>query len=144
MLKYVYIHNVKIPMYGLMVLLGIDVSICIALRIANKNQQISQMLFLMSFGGFGAVFGAKILTLVLYSMREKEIYLSWNYFIKAGYSYYGGLFGFVIFDKLICKIKKIDYKIYEENYIFLLPLLHFFGKLDVLWVDVVLEFHIKE
>lgn len=131
MLKYFYIYNIRVPAYGLVVILGITICFYIAVQIANKRKhQLSTIVLLGGIGGIGAVIGARILTLLAETMRDGINHLSWNEFMEAGYSYYGGLFGFLIFVYLLMKCRKIDYFDYARNYIFLLPLLHSFWKIS--------------
>lgn len=131
MLKYFYIQTIRVPAYGLFVVMGIVLCCCIALGVAKKRQhQTSLVILFGTVGGVGAIVGAKLLTLIIMSMREGEILLSWNEFIEAGYSYYGGLFGFFISIYVFVKYKKIEYEEYATSYIFLLPLLHCFWKIS--------------
>ncbi len=130
MLKYFYIYNIRVPAYGMFVIMGIVVCSCIALKIAKKeNHKFSQLMLIGIAGGIGAIIGAKFLTIITSSVREGHNLLSWDIFMKAGYSYYGGLFGFYVFGGMICKRKKINIRNYAEKYIFLVPLLHFFYKI---------------
>lgn len=131
MLKYVYIQDIRVPAYGLFVVMGVVVCCCIALFIAKKKQHKASIVLMLGIvGGIGAILGAKLLTLITTSMRERELLLSWNAFIKAGYSYYGGLFGFLLFVYVFVKIKKLDYEEYAKCYMFLLPLLQCFWKIS--------------
>lgn len=117
------------PAYGLFVVMGIVLCCYIALIIAKKRQYRTSIVVLLgTVGGIGAVVGAKLLTLITLSMREGEFLLSWKDFIEAGYSYYGGLFGFFTFIYIFCSLKKLEDEEYAKRYIFLLPLLHCFWK----------------
>ena len=131
MLKYVYIGAIKVPAYGLFVAMGVVLCCCIALQIAKKRQHKASVVMLLGIvGGIGAILGAKLLTLITISVRERGFLLSWDAFTRAGYSYYGGLFGFLLFVYIFTRIKKIDYDEYAKYYIFLLPLLQSFWKVS--------------
>jgi len=131
MLRYFYIQNIRVPAYGLFVVMGIVLCCLIALMVAKKRQhQTSIVIALGAVGALGATVGAKLLTLLTMSMREGEILLSWSDFTGAGYSYYGGLFGFFISIYVFIRCKKIEYEEYAKSYIFLPPLLHCFWKIS--------------
>lgn len=129
MIEYFYIQTIRIPAYGLLVLMGTVVCCYIALWITKKKEyQISEVMILGIVGVIGAILGAKLLALFTILLREGKSHLSWNTSSEAGYSYYGGLFGFFTFCFMYIKLKKIEYEEYAKSYIFLLPLLHCFWK----------------
>lgn len=126
--KYFYIYNIRVPAYGLIVMMGILICNCIALVITEKKAiNFSRITIIELFGGVGAIIGAKLLTMLSAMWREGVNILSWSGFKEAGYSYYGGLAGFFIFSKLIISFNKSDEKKYK-SFVFLIPLLHMFWK----------------
>ena len=133
MLKYVYAGDIRIPSYGMMIVVGIVICNLIAqISLRNSKKQYLDFLQIELFGGLGAIAGAKILTIIKNFAGEEAISLSWNTFKEAGYSYYGGLAGFFLLSWLVCKARNIDGRIYAERYIYLLSLLHFFWKIGCL------------
>lgn len=128
MWKMFSVGNIEIPTYGTMVLLGIIICNCIAQAIMKKKnlEDVSFWLIEVS-GAVGALIGAKILT-VISLMLNGSVLFSLKHFKDAGYSYYGGLVGFIVASYLICRLRDINNHVYAERLVFLLPLLHIFWK----------------
>ncbi len=127
MLEYVYAGSIRIPSYGMLILIGIIVCNLIAQQSLRKDMKRYQDFLLIELvGSIGAVICAKLLTLLNGPM---PITFLIEAFEKAGYSYYGGLFGFILFAYGVCKVRKIDGEKIAKEYIYLIPLLHVFWKI---------------
>lgn len=130
MLKYVYIGNIRFPTYGLTVVLGVVICNCIALLISKyKKIEYRKYLFPAFCGAILAIIGAKVFGII-------DVLLNGSGFIPLsklldtdGYSYFGGLAGFLLAFWLACKATSTDYSLLERHYLFLIPLLHVFWKL---------------
>lgn len=133
MYKHLPIGVFSVPTYSVMIIVGLIICNLIAQR-SYREEKINYTNFLLIelLGGIGAITGAKLLTFLKLFMREGTFSLSWNGFIEAGYSYYGGLAGFFIVAYLFCKKKKIDVQNLARDYLYLLPLLHAFWKVGCL------------
>lgn len=126
MLKYVYAGPIRIPSYGMMIIVGVIVCNLIAQRSLREDlKKYKEFLLIEVTGGIGAVIGAKLMTIL---NNPSNYLLSVDSFMDAGYSYYGGLFSFLLFAYMICKVCRIDGTLYAKDYIYLLPLLHTFWK----------------
>ena len=126
MLKFFYAGSIRIPSYGMMIIVGVIVCNLIAQQSLRKNlKQYKEFMLIEIVGGIGAVICAKLMTIL--NSPSNDL-LSVGSFMDAGYSYYGGLFGFFSFAYLICKVFRIDGTVYAKEYIYLLPLLHTFWK----------------
>lgn len=127
MLEYVYVGDIRIPSYGMIILVGLVICNMVAqIIIGRDTSEYKEYLILEVGAGIGAIIGARLL-----SILEKIVIHNTNTSsIKdGGYSYYGGLVGFFCVAALICKIRRLDTVRYSKKYIFLLPLLHFFWKI---------------
>lgn len=133
MYRYLEVGGFNIPSYSMMIIVGLIVCNLIAQQTYKVDRQ--KYLYLLQLellGGIGAVLGAKMLSLMQFSIREGNFSLSWSDFTEAGYSYYGGIAGFFIITCLFCKIKEIDGQDMAREYLYLLPLLHVFWKVGCL------------
>ena len=130
MLKYIYVGNVRIPSYGMMIVIGVVFCNLIAQHILRKDSKLyKEFLIIEAVGGAGAIFGAKILSLLKNIMNGQKDVFSIETFKSAGYSYYGGLAGCLIVTYLLCKLTKYDGQQLSKKIIFLIPLLHSFWKI---------------
>ena len=133
MWKYLYVGTIRIPSYGLIVIAGIVGCNFIAqLMIKDDVQRMKDFYLLELTAGIGAVMGAKILTILTSFPGGDAGALSWEAFQEAGYSYYGGLAGFLLFSWVLCRVRKIDGTKMAADYLFLLSLLHAIWKVGCL------------
>ncbi len=132
--EYLEIFGLELPLYGLMILLGIIVANAVALSLCKKfDADKLELLTLESYGIVGAFLGSKILFLII---AFKEI--DWarigeiKYLINVitnGFVFYGGLIGAILFIFLGAKIHKIQVWYYLRRFIFMIPIMHCFGRI---------------
>lgn len=132
---YINLSGYRIPTYGLLVSSGVVLANLIALlyiRKKYKNDCLEDFLILEAYGFLGAFAGAKMLYIIvsyktiLWSNILDAAYF--NKIMQGGFVFYGGLFGGIYCIWLGGKIHKIPVREYLEHYIFLIPLIHSFGR----------------
>lgn len=121
------------PLYGLMILLGIIVANTVALFLCKKFQADKlELLTVESYGIIGAFLGSKILFLII-GFRE----IDWarigeiKYLINVisnGFVFYGGLIGALLCMMLAGKLHDIQVWYYLRRFIFMIPIMHAFGR----------------
>lgn len=133
---YILLFDHKVPTYGLLIMLGIVIANLIALLYVMRkyeNDSLEDFLILEAYTFLGAFAGAKILYLII----SCKI-ISWSkmldiaYFssiMQSGFVFYGGLIGGIIGLSLGGKIHGMDVRAYLEHYVFLIPLIHCFGRI---------------
>ncbi len=129
MYKYLYVGSIKVPSYGLMILLGITICLCLAMvSIEKSNSDYLEFLILVGVAGSGALLGSKLFWMVnscVENFPNVPLGEAWSH---AGMSYYGGLAGFLLFARFYLSYRSGN----RYNYcrlIWLLPLLHVFWKI---------------
>lgn len=124
----------KIPMYGLMIVLGIATANIIAyFVIKRKKMDFDDFIIVEAFGGGMGLLGAKLLFFwVSRNMIDWSRFFEKEYFallMAGGYVFYGGLIlgipAALWFGK-INKVKTIDYM---REIMFLIPWCHGFGRI---------------
>lgn len=133
---YTSIFGYKVPTYGLLIVAGILVANAVALLCIKKkykSDSLEDFLILEAYTLLGAFLGAKILYLIV-SYKDIEWSEIWSppYFNKVmqgGFVFYGGLTGGLLFLFLGAKIHKLSAYDYLRHYIFLIPLIHSFGRI---------------
>ena len=129
MLKYLYVGNIRIPAYGMMVLLGIVFCNCLAqYEIRKRKLNYRDFLILECIAGIGAIVGAKAFALLKLICSSCQFPVSSNELGEAGWSYFGGLAGFFLFLTLFRRLCGVDIRAFADL-IWLIPLLHFFWKI---------------
>lgn len=123
-----------IPSYGLMIVLGVLVANGIALLLLKKkHRDVNDFLVLEGYVFLGAFLGAKLLYLVLSFQEiawERVFDLSYfNQLMQGGFVFYGGLMGGLLASLLAGRIHHIDSVGYMREFIFLIPLIHGFGRI---------------
>lgn len=131
---YVMINNTKLPTYSLIVLFGIATinfwAICI---IKKKQLNLQQYAKIVIIGGIGAILGAKILTIIEHYIVYGENRSFCVMVKEAGFSYYGGLLGFLGAGWGYSILSKNNLQIYIDKLFPLLPLLHSIWKIGCLF-----------
>ena len=132
--EYLNIFGFEMPLYGLMILLGIIVANAVALSLCKKFQADKlELLTVESYGIIGAFLGSKILFLII-GFRE----IDWarlgeiKYLINVisnGFVFYGGLIGAILCMMLAGKIHDIQVWYYLRRFIFMIPIMHAFGRI---------------
>ncbi len=129
MLKYLYVGNIRIPAYGMMVLLGIIFCNCLAqYEIRKRKLNNRDFLILECIAGIGAIIGAKTFALLKLICSSCQFPVSSSELAEAGWSYFGGLAGFFIFLALFRRLSGVDIRAFA-GLVWLVSLLHFFWKI---------------
>ncbi len=132
---YFHIFGLSIPAYGTMIALGVLIANIIGLIIISKDKKDKYDFVLVeSYAALGGFLGAKILYLIV-SAKDIEwgrVFSDFDYFntiLRSGFVFYGGLIGGLLSVFLAGKVHKIDLKYYVIRLIFLIPLIHGFGRI---------------
>lgn len=133
---HVFFHLAKltIPAYGLMIALGLVFANLIAIFILKKTGlDFNDLVILEAYCFLCGFVGAKILYLCI---SFKEIAWSrlseadyFNQIMASGFVFYGGLIGGLAGLFAGSRIHKIEAKKYIQNFIFLIPFIHGFGRI---------------
>lgn len=134
MLPFIYIGAFHIPMYGLMIAIGLITANIAGFFIVKKtNLQWLDLLVLEGYTLLGGIIGAKLLYFII-SYRQIEWkriiepkYL--NTIMSGGFVFYGGLILGLIMFFMAGKLHKIDCVGYARKLIFLVPWVHGFGRI---------------
>ncbi len=131
---YLSFFGFTIPSYGFCIALGIVLSNLLALIIAKKKGLSSDDLLLIEcYSALGMIFFAKLLYIIVsikyidFSRLLEPEYLLM--LIRGGFVFYGGLFGAFIGAFLVRKIHKVDIGKYLNNFMYMIPLAHAFGRI---------------
>lgn len=127
----------KIPTYGLCIAAGIILANVLALltiKHTRKKLIMDDFILVECYLGLGGFLGAKLLYLLVSAPQIEwgRIFRDPDYFravIQGGFVFYGGLIGGILAGFLCAKLHKINVLAYFEEYIYLLPLIHAFGRL---------------
>lgn len=126
--------ELSIPSYGLAIVLGIIIANLIALYPLKRYKlDINNFIILEAYIFLGGFIGSKLLYFIVAfrSIHWDKIF-ELNYFnqlMGSGFVFYGGLLGGLLSVVLAGKLHHIDYKTYMKNFIFLIPLVHSFGRI---------------
>ena len=131
---YFNILGLKLPSYGIMIVLGVILSNLVALLIAKKySDDTNDFLILEAYTWLGAFFGSKLLYLVIsiHDIEWDRLFEAdyFNQIMRSGFVVYGGLIGGLIFAFVAGRIHKLDTMRYVRRYVFLIPLIHSFGRI---------------
>ena len=131
--EYLDVFGFEMPLYGLMILIGIIVANAVALPLCKKFKADKlELLTVESYGIVGAFLGSKLLFLII-GFREidwariGEIKYLMNV-ISNGFVFYGGLIGAILFMMLAGKFHDIQVWYYLRRFIFMIPIMHAFGR----------------
>ena len=135
-LMHVFFHlgSLTIPAYGFMIASGVIIANIVAMFVLKKKSlDFNDFIILESYCILGAFIGAKLLYLLV-SFEE----IDWsnifnlqyfNQLMLDGFVFYGGLIGGLIMVYIGGYFHKIKPKEYIINFIFLIPLIHCFGRI---------------
>lgn len=134
MCPFFQLFGFTIPAYGFMIASGIIAANIIAMAVLVKmKQDFNDFAILESYCILGGFAGAKLLYLLV-SIKD----IDWsqivdihyfNRLMSSGFVFYGGLIGGLIFVYLGGRIHGIKPKEYIQNFIFLVPMIHGFGRM---------------
>lgn len=130
MFKYIDFFSFEVPVYSICVYTGlIFVNIIAFIYLGTKKLNKIVFYSMEIIGGTSAIFGARFF--VLFERCFYSIFCISNLDDgeKIGYAYYGGLFSLYLILFLCDKFLNVNFKIYAQEMIFLLPLLHAFWKI---------------
>lgn len=130
---FIKIGNLQIPGYGLMIVLGVLLANIIAFLLITKRKLNGyDFIILEGYGFLGAMAGAKLLYLFVVRHQIDWIRMfELDYFseqMRGGFVFYGGLIGGILFLFLASKLHRIRLETYLKNFMFLIPLMHAFGR----------------
>lgn len=131
------IFQFDIPMYGLLTMIGILVSVLFCVyRATCQKLKVDDLIYALSYAFVGGIIGAKLLYLILnisdfwiYSSVIFASIKSFSLYLSSGFIFYGGLFGVFIGFFLYGKEFHIDMKPYLIACIPAIPLFHIFGRM---------------
>ncbi len=129
MKPYFSVFGKTIPFYGLFYFIGIGVAATVALLLRKKSK-ISAFDLVCSavYTMIGAIFGAKLLFLLVSMEQIIELKLSFEAILKGGFVFYGGLIGGALGLFVYVKQFKLKFFDYFDLYAVVLPLGHAFGR----------------
>lgn len=130
----IIVFDIFIPYYGLMIVLGLIFASTISFYLCQKKDlNIDDLIVVSSVISLGAIFGGKILYLLL---NLKEIYYlnfsdlrTLNLIISSGFVFYGSLIGGLISILILKAFLKCNIKEYIKIIIVVIPLIHGFGRI---------------
>jgi phosphatidylglycerol:prolipoprotein diacylglycerol transferase len=137
MCPFLNLKYIKIPMYGLMILLGVFIASFISYILCKKRKKSFDDFIIISVltFSFGFVFAKILFLLVSYPLRDffkivfYILFKSKNNEINSGFVFYGGLIGGPLGFYLGLKITKAKFEDFIDLFAFLIPFVHSFGRL---------------
>ena len=138
MLPYINIADMKIPMYGLCIVVGIGIAAILIMQRCKIRKLCWEDSFVIIFSGLIAgVLGAKLLfVFVTYSFDEIVNFIATGenkIFSRSGLVFYGGLIFGLIGAYVGAKIAGTKLLTYESVIVPVIPLAHAFGRLGCLF-----------
>ena len=130
---YLNFFGINIPSYGFMITTGVIVANVIAYVVLKYTKQdINDFIILESYCILGAFIGAKIFYFIVScnDIDWKQIInpVYFNELMQSGFVFYGGLIGGLVFIYAAWKIHNIISEEYVRKFIFLIPVIHSFGR----------------
>lgn len=130
---YIELFGKSIPSYGLMIVMGVIVANFLAVFVLRYTKQdFNDFVILESCCMLGAFVGAKLLYLLVsfrdidwQQMLNPQYFNAW---MQSGFVFYGGLIGGLVFVYAASIFYKIEPSPYVRNFVFLIPLIHAFGR----------------
>ena len=130
---YLHIIGLELPMYGIMIFLGIITANVVAFFVSKKyDTDFFDVILVEIYGIVGAFLGSKILFLITaYKSIAWEKIFEFKYFMEVlqnGFVFYGGLAVAILFILLGGKIHKLETFKILRRFIFMIPIMHAFGR----------------
>jgi len=124
---------VEVPTYGLLITAGIVVANIIAAMLLKRfSLDFNDLVILEAYGLLGGFVGAKALYIaVSFGQIEWNRIFENEYFsalMQNGFVFYGGLIGGIALVFFAGAVHKIDAGLYLRRFVFLVPLVHSFGR----------------
>ncbi len=135
MLPTINLFGVLIPMYGVLVVIGIIVGLIIIMKFFAKHYNISKedILHALIFGIIGAIVGSKLLYILTnVNVLIENVGNIWQILlsmVNGGFVFYGGLVGGVIGIFIYSKTYKVSFKELILLIVPAIPLMHAFGRI---------------
>lgn len=139
MFPYLEIGALKLPMYGIMMLVGATLTITLAVLRAKKRDIVQAVdVFLCSVITMcGGLIGARLLyfiTKIPELVINIRLGLTFSeffsmYILKGGLVFYGGLLGGILTAAIYCRIYRIRLLDYGDEALIFLPIAHAFGRI---------------
>ncbi len=131
---YTTIFGRQIPSYGLMIVIGVLLANLLAfINMKKSGHDLNHFIVLEAYAFLGAFLGAKLLYLVVsFQEIDWDNFFNFEYFnelMLGGFVFYGGLIGAIIAIFLAGKLHHIDAGGYINDYIYMIPLIHGFGRI---------------
>ena len=114
-----------LPAYGTIALFGIVIVTILGIITAWRRKLSVEAFIKLEFvGGVTAIIGAKLWDMITRFFTEEGYHISLESFTNSGLSFYGGLLFGTCCVFVAALILQVDFNLYAENLIFLVPLLH--------------------
>ena len=123
--------NEHIPMYGIMFMLGITVSLLYSRFVAAKTSKVNKddLLYGACFALVGGITGAKLLSILTSIDYIIKYQIPFMDVMKNGFVFYGGFLGGALGYFIYAKVYKIPFFGLTDNAVQSLPLGHAFGRI---------------
>ena len=131
---YINIMGVRLPSYGLMIVLGITAANLIAaFRLRKRQSEFDDFVIMECYGALGGMLGAKLLYLIISAKWIEWKRIGEHSYLKGllqgGFVFYGGLLGGILAVRIAENLHHIRFKELLCEFIFLVPLVHGFGRI---------------
>ena len=140
MLPYINIFGLQIPMYGLVIFIGILIGSAIAIWYFSKFNNIKKddVFYAILYGVIGLAIGAKLLYLItnipflIENYGKLDLWATIINMFKGGFVFYGGLLGGILGVFIYSKQFKVSFKSLMLTLIPVVPLVHSIGRIGCL------------
>ena len=124
-------ENTHLPMYGIMFMLGITVSLLYSRFVAAKTSKVNKddLLYGACFALVGGITGAKLLSILTSIDYIIKYQIPFMDVMKNGFVFYGGFLGGALGYFIYAKVYKIPFFGLTDNAVQSLPLGHAFGRI---------------
>jgi len=137
MLPYIHIFNLQIPMYGLMITIGVALGVLVAVYFPPQTGiSREDRLYSSCYAGIGVFLGAKILYLIITVPQllalEQPPALTWEYvsqLLSYGFVFYGGVLGGLLGIYIYARQFQLPFVGLTEALIPSVPLIHALGRI---------------
>jgi len=123
--------NTYLPMYGIMFMVGIAVSLLYSRFVAAKSSKVNKddLLYGACFALVGGITGAKLLSILTSIDLIIKYQIPFMDVMKNGFVFYGGFLGGALGYFIYAKVYKIPFFGLTDNAVQSLPLGHAFGRI---------------